>query len=258
MALAECDERIGEGVAIRRPDVMFVRKPQAKVLPRGLASIVLTALRESDNLLKPLIVATSKEEFASLRKKVFPDYANLAFIIGNSFSVAAAENPGLRQLATKDAFKLVERILHEEGTPRIGLNTAREANFCLDTLRRAHRLVEKLHSRGELPQELVERDRKFSAAFTHSALWAHFHLDCVRIIVKQSKGEVEKLVLDEIMNGARSAVMAYSYARQGLELRNRQESYLVEGAALDAEDQELLEESFSDYVTSETSENAQA
>jgi len=253
MALAECLDRVREGVSIRRPDVMFVRKAQAKVLPRGLASIVLTALRESDILLKQLIVAKNKEEFRSSRKKIFRDYVNLAFIISNSFSVAAAENPSIRQLATKEAFKLVEHILHAEGTPRLGCNTVREAIFCLDTLRRAHRIVEKLHSRGNVPRELTEKDHQLSSEFTYSALWAHLHLDCVRIIVRQSKGEVEKVVLDEILDGARSAVMAYSYARQGLELRNSQESYLLEGNALDAEDEELLQESYSDYVASESS-----
>jgi hypothetical protein len=83
MALAECLEPVREGLSLSRPEVMFVRKPQAKVLQRGLASIVLTALRESDALLKPLIAAKSKAEFESLRKKIFNDYANLSFIVAN-------------------------------------------------------------------------------------------------------------------------------------------------------------------------------
>jgi hypothetical protein len=254
MALAETVETAREGLCLRRPEVLFVRKPQAKVLQRGLASIVLTALRESDALLKPLLAARTKEQFSTLRKNIFNDYANLSFIVANSFSGAAVEK---RQVATKEAFKLVEHIMHTKGTPRLGCETVREAIFCLDTLRRSHRLVCELHSCGSVMAELSERDRKLSHDFTFSALWAQMHLDCVRIIVTQSRDGVEKDVLEAIMEGSRSAVMAYSFVRQGLELRTKQEPYLVEVGPSDEEDQELLEESYSDYTEFESSVDAQ-
>ncbi len=256
MALAECLDPVREGRSLSRPDVLFVRKPQAKVLRRGLASIVLTALRESDALLKPLLAAKTKDEFSDLRKKIWHDYINLSFIVANSFSVTAAEK---RQVATKEAFKLVEHIMHTRGTPRLGSDTVREAIFCLDTLRRSHRLVCELHSRGtRIAEEYKEKDRELSSDFTYSALWAHLHLDCVRLIVTESKDGIEKDVLESIMDGARMAVMAYSFVRQGLELRTKQDTYLVEGGPLDQEDRELLEESYSDYTESEPTNNVQA
>jgi hypothetical protein len=244
MALAECLEPVREGLSLSRPEVMFVRKPQAKVLQRGLASIVLTALRESDALLKPLIAAKSKAEFESLRKKIFNDYANLSFIVANSFSGATVEK---RQVATKEAFKLVADIMHTKGIPRIGCDAIREAIFCLE-----------LHSRGILSPEWKEKDRELSSSFTFSSLWAHLHLDCIRMIVTQSRDRIEKDVLESIMDGARSAVMAYSFARQGLEMRTKEETYLVEGGPIDQEDRELLEESYSDYTESESNSDATA
>ena len=72
MALAECLEPVRHGISLRTPDVLFVRKPQAKVLRRGLAAIVLAALRESDVLLQPLLTANGSTEFLSRRKKIFP------------------------------------------------------------------------------------------------------------------------------------------------------------------------------------------
>jgi hypothetical protein len=256
MALAECPESVREGLSISRPEVLFVRKPQAKVLQRGLASIVLTALRESDVLIKPLLVATTKTEFSNLRKRIWPDYVNLSFIVANSFSGAGAEK---RQVATKDAFKMVEHIMHTRGTSRLGPEMVREAIFCLDTLRRAHRLVSEVHSRGVvIAPEFKEKDHELSSNFTWSALWAHLHLDCVRLIVTQARAGMEKEVLESIVDGARASVMAYSFVRQGVELRARQDDYLVEGGLLDHEDRELLEESYSDYTESEPTRNAQA
>ncbi len=256
MALAECLEPVREGLSLTRPEVLFVRKPQAKVLQRGLASIVLTALRESDTLLKPLLAARTKDEFVALRKKIWSGYVNLSFIVANSFSGAEVEK---RQVATKEAFKMVEHIMHTRGTPRLGSETIREAIFCLDTLRRSHRLVCELHSLGTaVSPEFKEKDHELSSDFTFSALWAHLHLDCVRLIVTQSRDGVEKDVLESIMDGARSAVMAYSFVRQGVELRAKQQSYLVGNEPLDQEDQELLEESYSDYTESESNRDVTA
>jgi hypothetical protein len=48
------------------------------------------------------------------------------------------------------------------------------------------------------------------------------------------------------------SVMAYSYARQAVELRTKREPFLLD-ATRDEEDQQLLEESFSDYVEHESS-----
>lgn len=254
MALAECLEPVRHGISLRPPDVLFVRKPQAKVLRRGLAAIVLAALRESDALLQPLLSANGKAEFLSRRKKIFQDYVNLSFVIANSFSGADAEK---RDLATKDAFKLVQHIIHTKGTPRIGTERVRETVFCLDTLRRSARLVSELHARGAAPADSKDKDLELSGNFTAAAIWAQLHLDCIRLIVTKSTGGIEQDVLDEMTAGARAAVMAYSYVRQGLELRTRQETYLVEGVPLDPEDKELLEESYSDYLESEHGRDAQ-
>lgn len=254
MALAECLEPVRHGISLRTPDVLFVRKPQAKVLRRGLAAIVLAALRESDVLLQPLLTANGRTEFLSRRKKIFQDYVNLSFVIANSFSGTDAEK---RDSATKDAFKLVHHIIHTKGTPRIGTERVRETVFCLDTLRRSARLVSEVHARGAAPTDSTDKDQELSANFTASALWAQLHLDCIRLIVTKSTDGVEQDVLDEMMVGARTAVMAYSYVRQGLELRTKQETYLVEGGPLDTEDKELLEESYSDYLVSKPSLDAQ-
>jgi len=254
MALADCLEPMRERLSLHRPDVLFVRKPQAKVLQRGLATIVLTALRESDALLKPLLTAKRRTEFVSLREKMFADYVNLSFIIANSFSGAGVEK---RRVATKEAFKFVQHIMYTKGTPRLGAETVREAIFCLDTLRRAHRLVCELHDSGSVPLEAKEKDRELSHSFTVSALWSQLHLDCIRLIITRSNDDIEKDVLETIMDGARAAVMAYSYVRQGLELRGKAQTYLLENQPQDDEDRELLEESYSDYEESEPHRDAQ-
>lgn len=257
MALSECLDTVRQGVSLQPPDVVFVRTPQAKVLRRGLAAIVLAALRESDALIKPLLGAKSKKDFAERRTKIFQDYINVSYVIANSFSGAGAEK---REVATKGAFECVKEILTTKGTPRLGVDRTREAIFCLDTLRRAFRLVDQVHTRGvSVSEERKEQDRTLSRSFNLHALWAKLHLDCVRLIVtKSSNAGVEPEILDTIMDGARAAVMAYSFVRQGLELRRAEELLLPESGPLDTEDKDLLEESYSDYKESERRLDVQA
>jgi hypothetical protein len=72
------------------PDVLFVRPRQARLLHRGPAKIVVTALKEMDIAITQLAHCQSKSEFVATRKAVFRDYMNLSYIIANSFSITGA------------------------------------------------------------------------------------------------------------------------------------------------------------------------
>ena len=237
------------------PDVLFVLPKQARLLHRGPARIVVTALREMDVAVTRLANCTSKTKFVEAREEVFSDYMNLSYIIANSFSITRDRT--IRQTAVDQAIKTVERFFQLTGVTRFGPEVVKEAVFCLDTLRRAYRLVDVIRSRDKaLSESAREADRKLAGDFNASALWAQLHLDCLRVvIVKHAVQEQE--VVDEIIQGSRLAVMAYSYARQGVELRTKREPFLLD-TTRDEEDKQLLEESFSDYVEHESSIDAES
>ncbi len=250
--MAEClleDERI----AHKTPDVVFVRPRQARLLHRGMAKIVVTALREIDTIITRLAYTDSKVEFEKTRDNVFSDYANLSYIIANSFAITSDRS--VRPAAIKQAFKTVEEVFQTEGTRCLGADAASEAFFCLDTLRRAYRLVDAIRIGGDLPAASQEFDGKLAQKFNFAALWAQLHLDCLRVVITK-RTVPKRQVVDDILQGSRLSVMAYSYARQGVELRTKREPYLLE-VGPDQEDQELLDESYSDYVDSESNIDAE-
>jgi hypothetical protein len=212
-----------------------------KKLNKGEA-IWLSALREIDRIITQLSECRSKAEFVDLRKKVFSDYVNLSYILANSFSIP--NDRLIRHAAIQQSFKMIERLFETEGAPRVGVDVVREATFCIETLRRAYRLVDVIYVRGDAAENVQESDRKLAANFSSSALWAQLHLDCLRLVITRRLG-LDQEILDEILQGLRLAVMAYSFARQGVELRTKRDPYLVD-ATQDAEDRELLEESFRD------------
>ena len=257
-AMAECiqAEAQAERVTHNPPSVVFVRPKQAKLLHSRLARIVRTALEESETVVARLAAAGSAEKFLALRKEVFPDYVNLAYIIANSFSMV--DDRLVRLEALKQAFKAVEQVFQSEVSRRLGKEEAGEAFFCLDTLRRAYGLVHTIRTSGEaLEGSAKESDQKLMADFNFAALWSQLHLDCLRFIITTGRTRRNKEVVEEILQGARVAVMAYSYARQGVALRTKPEAY-VRDDVQDDEDREILEESYLDYVDNESKLDAES
>jgi hypothetical protein len=178
---------------------------------------------------------------------------NLSYIIANSFSMT--RDRAIRRAAVDQAIKTVERYFQVAGVERFGVEVVREAIFCFDTLRRAYKLVDIIHERHDaLSQGSREADRKLAGAFNGSALWAQLHLDCLRVIISKRMVQDQEVV-DEILQGSRLSVMAYSYARQAVELRTKREPFLLDSTR-DEEDEELSQESFSDYVEHESSIDA--
>jgi hypothetical protein len=236
----------GQGLTHKTPDLVFVRPRQARMLHSGPAKIVLLTLREVDRILTQLAECKSRAEFVEVRKKVFSDYANLAYIMANTFSIP--DDPTIRQVAIRQALENVERLFETEGVSRLGRPAMDEAAFCLSTLKRAYRLVHVIHARGSAPESSREVDRKLAIQFNAAALFAQLNVDCLRLIVTRRTGVTEE-VLQEILLGMRSALMAYACVRGGVEMRTPRDPYLS-GADQDDEDRELLAESFLDYSTS--------
>jgi hypothetical protein len=234
------------GLTHKTPDLVFVRPRQARMLHSGPAKIVLLTLREVDRILTQLALCKSRTEFAELRKKVFPDYANLAYIMANTFSIP--DDPTIRQEAIRQAFQNIERLFETDGVSRLGREVMAAALFCVSTLKRAYRLVGVVHARGDAAEERRESDRKLATQFNASALLAQMHLDCLRLIITRRTG-VSEGVLEEILLGMRSAVRAYAYVRGAVEIRTTREPYLS-SISQDGEDRELLAESFLDYAAS--------
>jgi len=228
------------------PDAVFVRPRQARMLQRGPAQIVTLTLREMERITTQLSECKSKSEFVTLRKKIFSDYVHLSYILANTFSMP--ESLLVRQAVIKQSIKNVEHLIETRGTPQIGVDHVRESIFCIETLRRAYRLVELIYARGNIDPSVKEQDQKLAVQFSSSAIWSQLHLDCLRFIVERQIA-IGQEILEEILEGLRLSVMAYSFARQGLELRTVREPYLTD-TIQDEEDRQLLDESLIDYQSS--------
>jgi hypothetical protein len=240
-----------EGLTQKVPDVIFVRARQARLLHSGPARIVIIALREIEKIITRLTLCHSKKEFIELRGKVFLDYTNLSYILSNSFSIS--DDRAIRQAAMRQAFKAIEHLFETEGVSRLGSEVMRESIFCIETLRRAYRLVDVISTRGGVPDEVRASDRKLAYEFNTAALWTQLHIECLRFAITRRTGMPAE-ILQEILQGQRLAVTAYSLVRQGIELRAKREPILF-STIHDEEDRELLDESFFDQESTLNAES---
>ena len=230
----------------KMPDAVFVRPRQARLLQRGPARIVTLTLREMENIVIELSECRTKAEFDERRNTRFGDYMNLSFILANAFSM-----PGSRPVkfkAIQESLRNVGRLIAHLGKPQMEAEVIQESIFNIETLGRAYRLVHTICERGDIGQDKKEQDRKLAVNFSTSAIWSQLHLDCLRYAITHSIA-LPQDILSEIIEGLRLSVMAYSYARQGIELRTIREPYLTD-IMLDDEDKELLKESAFDCESS--------
>jgi len=237
---AECLEY--QSAEHKKPDVVFVRPRQARMLPDGPGRIVIIALREMERILARLLESKSRAEFEGTRKSVFSDYTNLTAILANSFSIHVDKS--VREMAIRQAFQNVARRFETQGKEALGASVAGEAIFCLSTLKRAYRVLSQLDIEAPVSEELRRKDCELASQFNAAAIWAQLHTECLLFAIKKRTG-LNQEVLTEVLVGMRFSVMAYSYVRQGFELRTTRQPYLSSDQQ-DDEDCNLLEESYLD------------
>jgi hypothetical protein len=212
------------------------------MLPDGPGRIVIIALREMERILARLLESKSRAEFEGTRKSVFSDYTNLTAILANSFSIHVDKS--VREMAIRQAFQNVARRFETQGKEALGASVAGEAIFCLSTLKRAYRVLSQIDIEAPASEELRRKDFELASQFNAAAIWAQLHTECLLFAIKKRTG-LNQEVLTEVLVGMRSSVMAYSYVRQGLELRTTRQPYLSSDQQ-DDEDCNLLEESYLD------------
>src|SRR5260370_10554324 len=134
---AECLEY--QSAEHKKPDVVFVRPRQARMLPDGPGRIVIITLREMERILARLLESKSLAEFESTRKSVFSDYSNLTAILANSFSIHVDKS--VRELAIRQAFQNVAQRFYTQSKETPCARIPGEAILFLAKLNRATRVL---------------------------------------------------------------------------------------------------------------------
>jgi hypothetical protein len=229
------------------PESSLPQAPPFPNVPRAIASRRL-GKDQADlvSLIGPQITATvlrlatcqTAKEFLDLRSEVFMRYAQLSLAVAN----VVAADPKTMAALTEDSFSEVEKVFREKGdkvTP--SAEAYDEALFNISTLRRTYKLRNRI-GMTSVPKQSEPEDRETADGYNSCVLWSQLHLDCLMLSITTDI-KLSREIVPEILMGLRFAVMAYSYARHGVRLREFSRHFDFEGAVWDDTDASLAMQS---------------
>jgi hypothetical protein len=183
-----------------------------------------------------LIHCATVEEFIALRDKNFQSYLDLNVAISN---VIVASNIDLVEYAymAQESLKVTEDQFAKHAQAYLSEDTYEELRFCISTLKSATRWLPRLRS---VQASDEKKDQELAGSFFINNTYVSLHLDCLKLAVQRNL-PLSPEILSELMTNIRRAVMVYSHARAGLDLRNFPDSRYSEklDVSWDAEDEAL-------------------
>jgi hypothetical protein len=214
------------------------------VLPGSTERILKPIASLLNQIVADVISKRTGQDFEAAFKRVFPQYVELVV----AFSRIAATTVEANKLArlSVESFSELEAELREHGVSSFGAPMVERGLFTVWTLRKTSELLELL--RVAAPAGTRHKDREFADNFLLHALRARFHVDC---LVKSihSHQALYPDVLSSVEDGLRSAVDAYAWVKQAVDLRSPNDDGEPPFTLPITEDeQELLDSSTHDFT----------
>lgn len=209
--------------------------PSASEVLRGCGDAV-------NQILRTAIETRSKADFECVFGDSFSKYAALTMAISH-FATAVIQKPVLEQLV-RDSICEMEADFRDKGLAAFGATVRDQAMFTVWTLRKINDLTTQIIA---VPMDKAKKaeDEEFCANFNISALRAQFSLDCLNMALESDRA-IYPEVQEELVDGLRAMVNAYTWARRGLDLRipTEEQSYTL--PPLQEEDRALMDFAFSE------------
>lgn len=201
---------------INQIDVPSILIGTATLEPSGVKSgrgrIADLLITETSRLIDRALDVPTVQAFRERRDLELPIFANLIVALGNVVVSSLTDYQKVTEPAS-DFIRKIEKEFQERGIPGLSRNAIEEVVFLTATLRRVIKLISPfISTAGSSKPEDVELARRFNSAI----IWTGFHFECLRVAARKRK-RVPSSILQELVDGFRVVVMAYSYIRQALE-----------------------------------------
>jgi hypothetical protein len=208
---------------------------------KGVAEVV-------DQLLLNVVEKRTADDFRAAFADAFPKYATMTLALSH-FARVTVPSDVIDRL-TRESICEMEADFRDKALLAFGAAGRDQAMFTVWTLRKINDLLATLPA-TKLDESKIEEDRKYCREFNVHTLIAHFSLDCLNMALGRNL-PIYPEVMSELVNGLRSMVNAYAWARRGVELRvsalEPTLQFSTPNASADAEDEELLSASMLDMA----------
>ena len=230
------------------PFVGFPSKHSAKQLSGSTEDLVKNIAAVVDQLMVGAIKKRTAAEFDSTWLEVFPNYARVMCALG-ALSKALIPVHVLEQI-TSESLCEQEAEFRDHAVAAFGSAIRDQALFTVWTLRKINDLAQRL-SKTNFTEDETHKDDEFSWPFIYHGLRTRYCLDCLSASIRHRRA-IYPEVLSAISDGLRSAVDAYAWIRQCVDLRMKAEEPQLPFVDLDDEDRKFVDASAQDMA----SENA--
>ncbi len=207
------------------------------------ANDVLAGCADAVSQIIGAAVATrSKAEFSRAFDESFRPYVGLRLALAHFAKAVIKEN--VREQLVRESICEIEADFRDKGMAAFGATVRDQALFTVWTLRKINDLTVQINA---VPVEKgsKERDEEFCTNFNLNVLRAQFSLDCLNMALEKEH-PIYPEVQEELVDGLRTMVNAYTWARRGLEIRVPMEESAVSFSSLDDEDSALMDFAFSE------------
>jgi len=194
-----------------------------------IKSIVLTLLR-----------SRTQAEYSRERDRLFINYLGLSLAISH-FASAVVSRDVIERLSRESICEL-ENDFRDKGLAAFGASVRSQTLFTIWTLRETNEVLLQIAG-TKLDETKQDQDRRACLHFTFSAFRAQMALECLQVAMDAGIA-VYPEVSDELVDDLRAMVNAYSWARQGLEIRVPSLDAGIEIPAMDDEDRQLIDTAF--------------
>jgi hypothetical protein len=187
----------------------------------GTADDVLRAISSIlDGMLMEVIAHRTASEFTEAVHEAMPRYVNL--VLAFAKLATAVVRPQTMQRLTHESFAELESDLRDHGLAVLGEPLRERGIFTVWTLRKTADLLTILEKAEDAQlgadKAQREKDGRLYQEFVAHALRSRFHIDCL-IVSMRSKRPIYPEVVPLVDDGLRSAVNAYAWIKQAVDLR---------------------------------------
>ena len=234
--------KVGEMLTL--PGLVSKKTANLDQLPAVTQEMIRNVSLTLDSLVLSAIEKRSSQEFVGAWREVFPKYFDGA--LGLSFLVGTTVPKSVLEVLSHGFFAEVEADFREHGLTAFGAEVRDQAIFTAWTLRKISDISQRI-SEAPLAVALLPQDQEIFSNFAFHAMVVRFHLHCLYISMHR-KQPIYPAVFPVVINGLRSAVDAYAWARRALNLRIPATEQECTAVDWDEEERQLLDEATYDTV----------
>ena len=201
------------------PTASYPEEPSPANLPEDTARVVETLTTRVDTtIFRLLVTARSTQDFNELRNDSFRRFVDLSTTI----QTLLREMDGYEEPDVEASFAATRAYLDRDRWFLASDDTHREALFCLDTLHRAHLLIQDVMAYASMRKLSDDYLKPFQMAIWQE-WWSILHLRCLLFAMRHQIRPTEE-VFTCLLEGFRHSVMSYAYARTAVNSK-RQHDY---------------------------------